>query len=141
LTTGLPFSSSASTAQPSMRHCISPGISGSSRLAPTNAPAKSVPPDMLHQKMFCCAGLPLVFASFANCSTPQRCASSLSGEPVAPSARTFDRSPHVERSRSAFRQLAKNAAPAPKKVTPVSAPKRQSVPQSGLPVTPPGLPS
>ena len=41
----------------------------------------------------------------------------------------------------AFMQLAKNAAPAPKKVTPVSAAKRHSTPQSGSSLLPPGLPS
>jgi hypothetical protein len=47
----------------------------------------------------------------------------------------------VERSTPAFRQLAKKAAPAPKKVTPSSAPKRHSVVQSGFSLLPPGLPS
>jgi hypothetical protein len=45
------------------------------------------------------------------------------------------------RSTPAFMQLAKNAAPAPKKVTPRSAPKRHSVAQSGLSLLPAGLPS
>ena len=38
-------------------------------------------------------------------------------------------------------QLAKKAAPAPKKVTPRSAAKRQRVVQSGASLLPPGLPS
>ncbi|MCY1381448.1 hypothetical protein D9M69_693560 [compost metagenome] len=60
---------------------------------------------------------------------------------MVPNARTADRSPQVERSTPALRQFAKNAAPAPKKVTPCSAAKRHSVVQSGLSREPPGLPS
>jgi len=102
------------------------------------APAKSVPPLMLHHQMSCWAS---VFAIAANCRVPHCCASGDSGEPVVPSARTFDRSPQVDRSTPAFMQLAKKAAPAPKKVTPSSAPKRHSVVQSGRSLLPPGLPS
>jgi len=63
------------------------------------------------------------------------------GEPVVPKARTLDKSPHCVRSTPALWQLAKKAAPAPKKVTFISAAKRHSVPQSGLSLLPPGLPS
>ena len=65
----------------------------------------------------------------------------LSGEPVVPSARTLAGRRSDARSTPAFMQLAKNAAPAPKKVTPRSAAKRHSTVQSGLSLVPPGLPS
>ena len=218
--TGSPCSFQASTAQPSSRHCISPGTCGSSRLPPINAPAKSVPPEMLHHQISpprsrtSCRSLPPEGANFPwggpaeNCSpspatscaalscsvipaeagiqdcvdsrfrgndgeiggndelgagcddakgwacmfrnwrVPQFWASELKGEPVVPRARTWRSSPQVLRSSPAFWQLAKKAAPAPKKVAPTSAPKRHSVPQSGaslLPasstVRPAGLPS
>jgi len=45
------------------------------------------------------------------------------------------------KSTPAFMQLAKNAAPAPKKVTPRSAANRHSVDQSGASFGPAGLPS
>ena len=60
--TARPCSSNASTAAPSRRHCIRPGVCGNSRLAPMNAPAKSVPPDMLAHHMSACAALPLTAA-------------------------------------------------------------------------------
>ena len=53
----------------------------------------------------------------------------------------LDKSPHPDKSTPAFIQLAKNAAPAPKKVTPVLAAKRHKVVQSGFSFVPPGLPS
>ena len=139
--TGSPCSFQASTAQPSRRHCIWPGTCGNSRLPPMKAPAKSVPPEMLHHQM---SGVPIL----ANCSDPHACASSLNGEPVVPSARTCRKPSIFDKSMPAFRQLAKKAAPAPKKVAPTAAAKRHKVVQSGailLPaastVLPPGLPS
>ena len=50
-TTGSPCSFQASTAAPSRRHCMMPGVCGSSRLPPMKAPAKSVPPEMLSHQM------------------------------------------------------------------------------------------
>ncbi len=67
--------------------------------------------------------------------------SALSGEPVEPRQRSRDRSPAAVRSISALAQLAKNAAPAPKKVAFDCATKRHDVVQSGLSLVPPGLPS
>src|SRR5215510_1277251 len=136
-----PCSSKASTAQPRIRHCIVPATCGNSGWAPMKAPAKSVPPDMLAQRMSRCAGLPLTAESCANPSVNHACVSADNGEPVEPSARSRERSPQDARSISAFWQLAKNAAPAPKKVALASAAKRQSVVQSGLSREPPGLPS
>ena len=98
------------------------------------APAKSVPPEMLHHQM---SGVPRRL----NCSVPQACVSADRGEPVVPSARTEDKSPQACKSTPAFMQLAKKAAPAPKKVTRCSAAKRHNVPQSGASLVPPGLPS
>ncbi len=98
------------------------------------APAKSVPPEMLHHQM---PGVP----RRPNCASPQRCVSSDSGEPVVPSARTVFSPGSVERSMPAFMQLAKKAAPAPKNVTPSSAAKRHSTVQSGFSLLPAGLPS
>jgi hypothetical protein len=45
-TTGLPASSSTSTASPSERHCSSPRNTGSTALASANAAMMSVPPEM-----------------------------------------------------------------------------------------------
>ena len=77
----------------------------------------------------------------ANCAVPHSCTSGDNGEPVVPSARMRVRLPQSASVKPAFMQLAKNAAPAPKKVTPVSAAKRHSTPQSGCSLLPPGLPS
>ena len=85
--TGWPCSFQASTAQPSRRHCISPGTCGSSRLPPMKAPAKSVPPEMLHHQM---SGVPSL-RELLPC--PSAAPPRDSGEPVVPSARTRDRSP------------------------------------------------
>src|SRR5262245_36593822 len=139
--TARPCSSNASTAQPRIRHCMQPATCGNSGLAPMKAPAKSVPPDMLAQRIFFCAGLPTASASRAKRSVNHACVSAESGEPVEPSARRCERSPAEARSISAFWQLAKNAAPAPKKVALALAAKRHSVVQSGLSFEPPGLPS
>ncbi len=164
--TARPCSFHASTAQPSARHCMAPGVCGSSRLPPIKAPAKSVPPEILHHQIWpprsptACGSLPPRGVNFpwggpagnccscANCSVPQDWASALRGEPVVPRARTVDRSPQVRKSMPDFMQLAKNAAPAPKNVTPRSAAKRHRVVQSGAifcplvsTVLPPGLPS
>jgi hypothetical protein len=103
-------------------------------LPPTKAPAKSVPPLMASIQ----TGPPSTGG--------QRCQiqswhSSDSGEPVEPTARSADRSAAWAGCTSAFRQLAKNAAPAPKKVHRASPAKRQSVVQSGAAAGPPGLPS
>ena len=113
-----PCSFQASTAQPSWRHCIAPGGCGSSRLPPMKAPAKSVPPEMLHHQMSACAALALLFASAASAlnhaafgAAASRCCRARArarGRRTAP------------RSTPAFMQLAKKAAPAPKKVTLVS---------------------
>src|SRR6478609_1950662 len=138
--TARPCSSKASTAAPSRRHCIAPGVCGSSRLPPMKAPAKSVPPEMLAHQISACALLPLVFESAAKRSLNQAWMSALSGEPVEPRQRNRERSP-AARSTSALAQLAKNAAPAPKKVAFDCATKRHSVVQSGLSLAPPGLPS
>jgi hypothetical protein len=131
--TGSPASFQASTAQPSSRHCMTPGSCGSSRWPPTKAPAKSVPPEMLHHQM----SVPMAL----NWSTPQLCVSADRGEPVVPNARTRDKSPLREMSKPALWQLAKYAAPAPKNVTRSCAAMRHKMPQSGLSLLPPGLPS
>src|SRR3990167_6326836 len=85
--TGRPCSSQASTAAPSMRHCILPGVWGSSRLPPMKAPAKSVPPEILHHQMFSTPAWAM--KSVPHCRTPAD-----SGEPVEPNTRRYDRSPH-----------------------------------------------
>jgi hypothetical protein len=109
-----PCSFQASTAQPSRRHCISPGTSGSSRLPPMKAPAKSVPPDMLHHQMSGFGGPCARTARYPR-PAPRRSAASR----WCPGRARFDRSPQrAQVDALAFRQLAKNAAPAPKKVTP-----------------------
>ena len=119
--TGWPCSFQASTAQPSRRHCISPGTSGSSRLPPMKAPAKSVPPDMLHHQM---SGVPMLPRT---ARVPQRCTSSLKRRAGgAERAHARQVAAAATASSPAFMQLAKNAAPAPKKVTPVS---RREAPQ------------
>ena len=84
--TGRPCSSQASTAAPSMRHCISPGTWGISRWPPMKAPQKSVPPEMLFHQMSC---VPMA----SNCAVPHSCTSGDSGEPVVPSARMRVKSP------------------------------------------------
>jgi hypothetical protein len=43
---GLPASSSASTREPRLRHCISPAVTGRVGTPPTKQPAKSVPPEI-----------------------------------------------------------------------------------------------
>src|SRR5947209_14397544 len=139
--TARPCSLKASTAAPSSRHCIAPGVCGSSRLPPMKAPAKSVPPEMFAHQISACALLPLVFARSAKRSLNQACVSALSGEPVEPRHRSCERSPVAARSISALTQLAKNAAPAPKKVALDCATKRHKLVQSGLSLAPPGLPS
>ena len=60
---------------------------------------------------------------------------------MEPTARSRDRSARRCGSTPDFRQLAWKAAPAPKKVQPVSAENRHSVPQSGTSPRPAGLPS
>lgn len=45
-TTSRPASSKARTALPSARHCISPARTGIIGLPQTNAPARSVPPEI-----------------------------------------------------------------------------------------------
>src|SRR5947209_13125041 len=139
--TARPCSLKASTAAPSSRHCIAPGVCGSARLPPMKAPAKSVPPEMFAHQISACAWLPLVFDRAAKRALNQACVSALSGEPVEPRQRSCERLPAVVRSNSALAQLAKNAAPAPKKVDFDCATKRHSVAQSGLSFAPPGLPS
>ncbi len=84
--TGWPSAFQASTAAPSMRHCISPGTWGISRLPPMKAPQKSVPPEMLFHQIS-------VVPSASNCAVPHCCTSGDSGEPVVPSARMRVRSP------------------------------------------------
>jgi hypothetical protein len=61
--------------------------------------AKSVPPEMLLHQM---SGTP----ACAMKSVPHCCTSALSGEPVEPSARMDDRSPHCAGVMPAFMQLA-----------------------------------
>lgn len=102
--TGWPSAFQASTAAPSMRHCISPGTWGSSRCPPMKAPQKSVPPEMLFHQMSpsACPDTP----SARNCAVPQACTSGASGEPVVPSARTRERSPQSVSDRPDFMQLA-----------------------------------
>src|SRR4051795_7504355 len=139
--TARPFCSKAPRAPPSRRHCIAPGVCGSSRLPPMKAPAKSVPPEMFAHQISACAVLPLVFDSAAKRLLNQACVSALSGEPVEPRQRSCERSPAAARSISALAQFAKNAAPAPKKVASDLATKPHSVVQSGLSLAPPGLPS
>src|SRR4051812_3831617 len=136
-----PCSLKASTAAPSSRHCIRPGVCGNSGLAPMKAPAKSVPPDMLAQNMFCCAVLPLVFERTAKRSLNHCWVSADNGDPVEPSARRRDRPPLAARSTSALVQPAKNAAPAPKNVAFDFDTKRHNVSQSGFSFDPLGLPS
>ena len=111
--TGWPCSFQASTAQPSRRHCISPGTCGSSRLPPTKAPAKSVPPDMLHHQM---SRRARSSSQLLRCpsAAPLRSAASR----WCPARARSRRSPQRCKIEPAFMQLAKNAAPAPKKVTP-----------------------
>src|SRR5262249_25544397 len=101
----------------------------------------SVPPEMFAHQMSACAVLPLVFDSTAKRALNQACVSALSGEPVEPRQRSRERSPAAVRSISALAQLAKNAAPAPKKVDFDCATNRRSVLHSGLSLVPPGLPS
>src|ERR1700733_6509546 len=139
--TARPRSSNASTAAPNSRHCISPGVCGNSRQAPMKAPAKSVPPDMFAHHISAWALLPLTAARRAKRSLNHCWVSAESGDPVEPSARRLERSPAAARSISALVQLAKNAAPAPKKVAFDRETKRHSVAQSGLSFDPPGLPS
>ncbi len=64
-------------------------------------------------------------------AVPQCCTSARAASRCVPSARTRRQVAAGGESTPAFMQLAKNAAPAPKKVTPVSAAKRHSVVQSG----------
>ena len=119
-----------------------PEARGNSGLAPMKAPAKSVPPDMLAQRISACALLALTGASVAKRSVNHSWVSLLSGEPVEPSARAVSkRSPTAAISISALAQLAKKAAPAPKNVVLVSDTKRHNVVQSGFSFDPPGLPS
>jgi hypothetical protein len=47
---------------------------------------------------------------------PHCCTSALKGEPVAPKARMLPKPGMLDKSKPAFMQLVKNAAPPPKKV-------------------------
>jgi hypothetical protein len=93
---------------------------------------------MLHHQI---SGLGPVFAIAANWAVPHCCTSGDSGEPVVPSARMRDRSPTVARSTPAFMQLAKKAAPAPKKVTPARRRSATAWSSRAASLLPPGLPS
>jgi hypothetical protein len=98
------------------------------------APAKSVPPEMLHHQM---SGT----SQLLELRVPQRCTSSDSGEPVVPSARTL-RSPGMRRQVDAGLHAVgeEGGAGAEEGDAQVGGEAPQRV-QSGAPLVPAGLPS